>query len=817
MAAPTRYIALFGPRACGKTVYLGALYGSSANGGLQGAEYHVASDDDPDDPTHVYLARAYRDLAAGSWPPGTAFDELKRMSLSFTTDSEAYRVILPDVGGELTTRVRDSREYDLAARELKEKILREYQDYHGFLVFAPVGPEPRLDSIGYKWEVDALVQALKERTQDGGLISRPVAVVLSKWDLLGPICPEDADTAAAAYFSKAYPELSAGLTATCRNLRVFPISSTGRLIDGKPPVPLAPYNLGAPLTWLLKTSDEFLLDRLETQLSSWADNLFRRDDSRPERPTHFSLALKEIDAFLQSIPHGPFAERALQHRRTLLAQRRKRRARIGGVLASAVVGVLALVGAARDHATYGDSVRLMEERNSPPEEVLRTVDGVCKERSRVMGRLLGWWRDLSLRRDKFRLNFEKTRFAEIAKICPPQDDASANRVLELAKGFKAIFPMSNRSAEVEACQNDAENFMRTADDRRAHSGIKELYEKLKEDRKNAELAKSLSDRCASYVESHKDGLHLDEVQKIKAEIEVARIEQQQDFQFAQLTAELGKTFDSPLKCYQLCGTFLTKWPNHKEASQVRSWQAEYLQEADEQSWNAVLSFATKYPSDYEGQVSRCRQYLENAQYRAHHADAVKFLAAAQRGFDRSTYEKIRQRARAGNEPEVLETVQKLCREYLVTPIPYKAMVGEVESWLKWFDSWAQGRDFYVDVESVRVNRGSRWHYKLYWPTVWAEVHVNGATHRTGSKCIDLDRDERGLPVSRLGPFHWKWNDPEVKVELNWKDTPSFSTRYEADAFSIRHLNGQIDFDGGKIWIRLRCPEVIPPPLSPYKD
>src|SRR5690242_15798296 len=115
MRAPTRYIALFGPRACGKTVYLGALYGSSTNGGFPGAEYHVASDDNPDDPTHIYLARAHRDLASGSWPLGTAFDELKRMSLSFTTDGAAYRLILPDVGGELTSRAKEERDYDLSS------------------------------------------------------------------------------------------------------------------------------------------------------------------------------------------------------------------------------------------------------------------------------------------------------------------------------------------------------------------------------------------------------------------------------------------------------------------------------------------------------------------------------------------------------------------------------------------------------------------------------------------------------------------------------------------------------------------------------
>jgi hypothetical protein len=46
--------------------------------------------------------------------------------------------------------------------------------------------------------------------------------------------------------------------------------------------------------------------------------------------------------------------------------------------------------------------------------------------------------------------------------------------------------------------------------------------------------------------SHKDGLHLDGVQMIKAEIEVALIEQQQNFDFAQLKAELGLEVHGPM-------------------------------------------------------------------------------------------------------------------------------------------------------------------------------------------------------------------------------------------------------------------------------
>jgi hypothetical protein len=71
MTATKRYFALFGPRASGKTVYLGALYGSSGDPAEGGPAYHVAASEDANDPTHAYLGRVSRALKSGKWPDAT--------------------------------------------------------------------------------------------------------------------------------------------------------------------------------------------------------------------------------------------------------------------------------------------------------------------------------------------------------------------------------------------------------------------------------------------------------------------------------------------------------------------------------------------------------------------------------------------------------------------------------------------------------------------------------------------------------------------------------------------------------------------------
>jgi hypothetical protein len=150
------------------------------------------------------------------------------------------------------------------------------------------------------------------------------------------------------------------------------------------------------------------------------------------------------------------------------------------------------------------------------------------------------------------------------------------------------------------------------------------------------------------------------------------------------------------------------------------------------------------------------------------------------------------------------------------------MTKEIKDWASWFDGWASGKSFKVRVTTVRIERNSVWHHRLSIPNPWvhASVRVGAKTYSTGDKSISLDRDERDLPDNLLGPFTWKWGDPELVISLHHKDAspPTFSTKFdEKDPFQVRHLDELTSFDGGKIAVRLECPEVIPPSLPSYKD
>jgi hypothetical protein len=113
------------------------------------------------------------------------------------------------------------------------------------------------------------------------------------------------------------------------------------------------------------------------------------------------------------------------------------------------------------------------------------------------------------------------------------------------------------------------------------------------------------------------------------------------------------------------------------------------------------------------------------------------------------------------------------------------------------------------------------HHDLSWPDPWvhATVTIGSRSSSTGGKRIPLGRDIGDLAGDRLGPFTWKWGDPDVSIGSHHEGASPddlIATFGVDDAFKVRHLNDLTPFREGTIAVRLECPEVVPPVLPPYK-
>ena len=713
------------------------------------------------------------------------------------------------------------------AIELKKEILAEYADYHGFLIFIPAEPVGSSRATETKWEVDALLNALRERTVDGGTMARPFAVLVTKWDKAepGPLT-EGAEERAAAYLEQTHPELASGLKVLCRNLRVFPVSATGPTVDGHPPVPLRPTNLGAILAWLIETSERVMLDGAIDYVERNRPRLFRRDLDDVDGRTCLDIAQRRLADFLKDVPNGSLADEAngcLKELRRMSRARRKRQLMIAG----SFLGMLFLGGLTyRDYVTSNNASALLNHASPElsPREVIARVGGFAHESflTRPVGYTLFWWPRLRGELDKYRGHYESQSFEGLARRSPPTDEKEARDLLRKIDEYLQDFPDSPRSDEIAGFRKTAEDVVRSGAEFRQHARIKEDYKRFRAQPDDYELAQRLLDECESFLKGLPASRYMADVHAIRTEAQASVRTQERARDYAALQVNLSKAAEAPWRCHDLCAEFLKKDPSHPRADEIRRALDRYLHQADDQSWSAVLAFARKYPDLFREQIEKADAYLANARFTAHRDEAARFRSDANKGFDRSTYQAIRTRARDGNHPETLLAVHKLCNDYLKAAIPGKRMAADVESWVRWFDEGMTGKELNVRVSLIRIGRGSIWHH--YWwnyqdPWVHAVVKVGSKGDRTNSKSIPLGRDVRDLPGDRLGPFPWKWGEPEVSVTLHHAEASPeelVDSFQDGDPFKVRHLNELISFDGGKIMVRLECPEVVPPPLPPYK-
>ena len=235
MRTPQRFFAMFGQRASGKTVYIATLYGSSRNQADEGLEYHIEA---AGDETHIYLRQAFERLLFGSWPDATPFDSRQtgqKMDLRLTVHGRAYQVRLPDIGGDLTRRLHTEADRDtMPDPDLKARILQELADYQGFLLFVPADSIEGAQGVEYKWEVRPPSGLAQE--QDAGWRRGFPAGGGHRLEV-GPA------GAVPRWRSRSRGEsprvlrvdvsgARLGAPATCKNVRVFPVSATGPLDQG---------------------------------------------------------------------------------------------------------------------------------------------------------------------------------------------------------------------------------------------------------------------------------------------------------------------------------------------------------------------------------------------------------------------------------------------------------------------------------------------------------------------------------------------------------------------------------------------------------
>ncbi len=811
-------IAMFGPKNAGKTVYLTTLYSHGGNAD-DSASAHVMASDEPSDDTHNYLTKSYQTLCNGQWPDGTAFEQLRAVRFMITYERVQSRVNIPDVAGEVTGRGSKVESWTTAEHDLKSKILSEYSTFDGFLIFAPADDTVEGKSLEFKWEVDALLKALKERAAADGMLRRPIAVVVSKWDVVPETAnsPNDESDQATEHFKKIYPEAAEALAETCETWKVFPVSATGPTSNGRPPEKLRPRGVAAPVLWLLRTADEASLRRADQYGKKHAGELFRKTGGRGSA-TYIQKTIDRYQSILVKSPPSAIqtpALAAITQLKGKIQERRRKRLAIFSILA---IAAAAFISTSVDYLGYRSASQAL---NNSPQTLQELDPAITRARSyadsawHLPGGLLGLKQSLRKLADEKETQWEKDWASRISDVVFA-DDVEAAKILETTcQEFRNRFPTSFL-ASVQETENKAKNAHRII------TANREGQRLLLQDKE-----KLNSEQLTDWITDARKFLDNDEFSEAVARNEVStalvrreteltdRHSEKEWLEFQQVYSELA---DRPWDQYVSAKAWFAKNSQSSHAGDVTKMTEDSLAAADNKAWNEVQDYKAGNRTNFKKIVERTNEYLTKTEFERHRPEADTFRTEQFDGWDEQLYREIAEEAvRLELTEAQLQKIATRCDAYIGKSERPVAMRAEVEKWTTWYGNLRNGVTAAVELDSVTVLKGSKWHGSFYSPDVFVTVRIGSRSGRSGIKELDIGIDTTGFPENQLGPFPWKLGETDIDVSITCDDysNDTITAKLVADAFMLRHLNRTVQFDGGKILVRLKCPNAEPPPFPAY--
>ncbi|HIQ22644.1 MAG TPA: hypothetical protein EYH34_15570, partial [Planctomycetes bacterium] len=258
-------------------------------------------------------------------------------------------------------------------------------------------------------EVDALLNELAESSPEGQAVSHPLAILITKWDLVSDLSGslEEEQGKLREFLADKAGGVGRGviekIEAAGEYVALFPVSTFGGHQDGRPICPLRPFNLHLPLRWALEQTDRLLYRKAHRE----SRGALRRPLWKP-----YKRAIKYYEKLENEygITAGPVYEEAQRQLKPLRSQRRNRT-----LVVSVLVAILLLSAAAAgmymaDQRTHNRLVQDIET-NSPAYEQLSARVRAYLESPNPWARLSRRKRDIKAKwqnyLDQLRADFER--------------------------------------------------------------------------------------------------------------------------------------------------------------------------------------------------------------------------------------------------------------------------------------------------------------------------------------------------------------------------------------------------------------------------
>ncbi|MCS6850415.1 MAG: hypothetical protein NZ700_04515 [Gemmataceae bacterium] len=748
-----RRLGIHGARGTGKTCFLACLYGHRAT--------QKAAVTFNDDHSIDHLQRAWTVLERGDVPDATALTLPTELSLSLQADGLTWHIPTRDYAGALVQRS------ETGVPELKREVKEWLGACHAILLFVNCDADDAALRERHN-ELDLLITELKRLSPDGNTISRPLAFLLTKWDIQGGISGDfDGERQRALEYLHSRPALKQigdSLRLCGDRVAIFPVSAFGANRNNTQPPATGPrpFGLLEPLVWIAHKSDEMLLERARREaLQHAGPQLWWWQRHYGRAVSCFRNLERE-----QGINKGPTYEKArseMSHWRNKLYRRRAWQ--IGLV---ATVAWIAIAGSL-----------LWEERNSR-ERALAALDDsslhpddvhqACNQYLTSLNPLTQWfgWRDdIARQQTEYREQREKRELEALEEYRRTNlADEAADKRFERCRDFLQRWPSSRYAPIVRGWQID--------DQVRA--------------------------------QAYQDCLRFDE-------------------RYRQLLAKLQGIGDDFDRAIAECNMFLAEFPEVRfpnrriQRQEIEQCLAAYENAKREKDWAVVVSYERQNPKNFDEIIRRAQEYA-NKPGAAYRNEALQTIERTQIRWDRAEYEKVCMATREAKDCDSIQAAEHIARRYLNGSHPLKRCEEDVRRWLKWCDDLKEERDYYIEVKTISIPDGSDLDEVFVTEEPRVHIDLNGIRHTTA-----WYRGQTPQIGERLGPFRLKWGQGGVlKVEVEEYDITDFNDWARGEAtdqcFVLLKAHGvftTVCSNNKEVLVYLECPAVVPPSLEPYPD
>ncbi len=751
IAPGTWRIGVHGARQAGKTSYLATLYGFRAE--ANGIAVAFVNNETID-----YLAGQWDNyLARGMKPQPTAKGMPTELDCEVKCQQRRWQVRLRDYAGELVQR-RGADDVE----ELQVETRQWLKSCNAILFFIDI-TEPEGLVRERLNELDLLLKELHRLSEGGDKISRPLALILTKWDTRPAfkVCGADAaaEAAKATEFLRdkvVFGQFYAALAQSGTRVQVFPVSAFGSHRDGQLPPANGPepFNIHAPLQWAVEMAEEMIGKKADREANAL---LVHRWWPRYDKAA--DLLDKTIHEY--ELRAGLVGDRLATRARDLRRQFRLRRLKVAVVGVALVVAAVIVGLVADERVAYSAVLHAYDDRSIDAAGIKNITDEYLArdnplKRMNEQAVRERWTQLQSERAQQDYRNLEKFRGTH-------STEADASFVLKKDKDYLALWGGSPQAEKVRVWET--EDAKKSEDYKR----------RIEEDRAYQELLEEV----AAFVKATK--------------------------------------FSEAEQAYH---RFLGKYHESSHRAEIEKRISDVERAGDENEWKSAVDFDQKNPNSFEETIQRANQYLTKPKAR-HRAEAEALVTRTGDRWDWALYEQVRNAGRARADANTVEATHRKAMAYLNGTQPRKRMKAEIQKWMDWFNDLQTEKDYDVVVRSMKIPKGSHLEPTFSNPECRIQISVNSRAYWTGWRT-----GMEPVYGETLGPFRFKWGQTgtfAVEIEGNhptwWNDRETMPTETD-ERFIVSRLNGPVtvrDQKGVDVTVYLECERVKPPDLAAYKD